>query len=186
MRPLPRSGRLACLGGGELPEYAAGRLAPQRRAAWDRHLVSCAACRAAVQEERRLQAALAEGPRLPGELRGALLALAARPEPQPEVFAFPGPTVPLATLAPSAPPVHRSVLRSAVVAAAVAGASAAAAWSLGLAGGSTGVGPRPATLVAPTTSPGGGARGIGPGTSLIGFTDPTVENRRSGRAESTP
>ncbi|MGZ6825056.1 MAG: hypothetical protein ACXVF9_21555 [Blastococcus sp.] len=48
---------------------------------WDRHVLTCACCRAAVAEERRVLAALRAPaqPTVPGDLRGMLLALAADP-----------------------------------------------------------------------------------------------------------
>ncbi|MEO7422350.1 MAG: hypothetical protein ABIU87_08140 [Ornithinibacter sp.] len=119
----------------DLGDYAGGRLEPVRRRRWDLHLVTCRGCARAVEDERRLQAAFAGAPSMPGDLRAALLALAgghafrdaAEGDPEP-------PPVrrrdPLLVLSPGAPPCHRSALRATVIAAAAAGASAAAALSL--------------------------------------------------------
>ena len=136
----------------ELSEYVAGRLPAERVRAWDRHLVACQGCGRAVAEERRLRAALAGGPSMPGDLRLSLLALGRDLAPAPAPTAGPEQ---LALLAPSAPPCHRSALRATVVAAAAAGVSAAAAWSLTV-GGAGAV--RPAAVTGATTpavSPGG-------------------------------
>ncbi len=189
----PRS--LTCLGG-ELTEYAAGRLPEPRRRAWDRHLVACASCARAVEDERRLQALLVhDTPSMPTTLRGALLALS-----MPTAVAAPAPPrpagtdlAPLATLAPTAPPVHRSVLRSALVAAGAASLTAAAAWSL--AAGTDPAGPpapHPAAGAAATPGPSGAAApGMAGSTSalavsILGPLSPTVEPRGYRRAQSTP
>ncbi|GIL37552.1 anti-sigma factor [Phycicoccus sp. DTK01] len=176
-----------CLGD-ELSEYAAGRLGASREQAWDRHLVACEMCRHAVGQERRLRAALAGAPSMPGDLRVTLLALARDLEPPatsaPAATAGPDP---LRLLAPSAPPCHRSALRATVVAAAAAGVSAAAAWSLTVIGS-------PA-VVRPAGSPAGPAsattRVVVPhGTtafaqvSLTTRTSPPAPSRQ--QAQSTP
>ncbi len=174
----------------ELPDYAGGRLSAERTAAWDLHLVACHDCGAAVAEERRLQAVLSGAPSLPGSLRGQLLALgAADSAGAPDVPDAPADLARLTTLAPTAPPVHRSVLRSAVCAAAAAGASAAAAWSLGMAGAT------PITTVRSTVllqAPASVPRGLSAGAataqlvSLGGRSATTVERGAAIRAQSTP
>ncbi len=122
--------RVRCLGA-ELSEYVAGRLPAERQWEWDRHLVVCRVCAHTVDSERRIRTALAGAPSMPGDLRGTLLALgsAMAAEAPARTVSVAG-TQPLALLAPSAPPCHRSPLRATVVAAAAAGVSAAAAWSL--------------------------------------------------------
>jgi hypothetical protein len=139
-------------------------------------------------EEQRLRAALAGGPPPPGSLRGALLAMATVPVPAPPTAPFEA-VVPLVTLAPTAPPVHRSVLRSALLAAAAAGASAAAAWSLSLAGAPGTVTVR-STAFLPSPASSSGARAAG-GTSalpasIVRPVAPAVESSATLRAESTP
>lgn len=125
--------RSTCLGD-LLPEYVAGRLDPETRLHWDRHLVVCLPCQHAVADEQRLQAVLTHAVPVPPErLRTQLLALAAGDiGPTPGAMAVPAPAqpVPLLLVHPEAPPAHRSALRSAVVAVAVVGASAAAALTL--------------------------------------------------------
>lgn len=137
--------RRSCLGDA-LSEYAAGRLGDAAMRRWDRHLVACEVCRRAVADERRLQLLFATAqPAVPGGLRSSLLAMGAASAVTP---AADGPTVPdvpsapfslnlspadcLPVVRPSAPALHRSALRSAVMATVVAGASAAAAWGLGV------------------------------------------------------
>jgi anti-sigma factor RsiW len=115
----------------ELLEYAAGRLPESRVAVWQRHLAVCDLCTVGLERERRLQAALAGAPSMPGDLRTALMAMGRsldQQAPRPR-----GPE-PLALLAPGAPPCHRSPLRATAVAAAAVGLSAAAAWSLAVMG----------------------------------------------------
>lgn len=117
----------------ELPDYVSGKLSAQRTLEWDRHLISCVNCQHAVVGERRLQTLLASGcPSMPGSLHAQLVALAS---------AMTGPPMdqsseraPLQMVAPSAPPAHRSPLRSAAMATAAAGATAAVAWTLTIAG----------------------------------------------------
>ncbi len=140
-------------------------------------------------EEQRLRAALAGGPPPPGSLRGALLAMATVPVPAPPTAPFEA-VVPLVTLAPTAPPVHRSVLRSALLAAAAAGASAAAAWSLSLAGAPGTVTTVRSTAFLPSPASSSGARAAG-GTSalpasIVRPVAPAVESSATLRAESTP
>ncbi|GAA4120377.1 hypothetical protein GCM10022415_21910 [Knoellia locipacati] len=117
----------------EVPDYVSGHLSEQRAAAWDRHLISCVNCQHAVAGERRLQSLLASGcPSMPGSLHAQLVALAS---------SMAGPAVPqtaerapLEMVPPSAPPAHRSPLRSAAFATAAAGATAAVAWTLSVSG----------------------------------------------------
>ncbi len=122
--------RVRCLDE-ELGDYAAGRLDAARRRPWERHLVSCGTCAHAVAEERRLQAAFAGAPSMPGDLRASLLALGGGGPLAPAASGQAARRVdPLMVLSPGARPCHRSALRATVIAAAAAGASAAAALSL--------------------------------------------------------
>lgn len=181
--------RVRCLGG-ELSEYVAGRLPAERQWEWDRHLVACRVCAHAVESERRIRAAFAGGPSMPGDLRTTLLALGTTLASELPSRPAPGPAAqPLALLAPSAPPCHRSPLRATVVAAAAAGVSAAAAWSLTVLG--TPAPPRPglATTTTPAVQP------ASPSTAAVvtarlevrsGLTRPAPTPASNQRAESTP
>lgn len=128
--------RVRC-GGPELPEYAVGRLPVERTRAWDRHLVTCQHCVVAVSQERRLQVRLSSGPAVSRNLHAQLLAMACRELGGPEsARGVPRPAAsmaPLPLMAPSAPPAHRSILRSVVLASTVAGLGATAVWTLGVA-----------------------------------------------------
>ena len=182
--------RVRCLGA-ELSEYVAGRLPAERGWEWDRHLVACRVCAHAVEEERRLRSALAGAPSMPGDLRSSLLALgrslAAEAPPQPAPVA--ARHQPLALLAPSAPPCHRSPLRATVVAAAAAGVSAAAAWSLTVVPASTTARPAFATTTTPAVQP-TAARTPAVGTvsavTAAGLSQTVALTRATQRAESTP
>ncbi len=181
--------RVRCLGD-ELPEYAAGRLSVDRQWAWDRHLVACQVCAHAVAQERRLRSVLAGAPSMPGDLRSSLLALGrdlASRTGDPAAVAHPSP---LALLAPSAPPCHRSALRATVVAAAAAGVSAAAAWSLTVIGSPavarTGVATTTVPAVQPVTAPTTPGPAIGSAVATLGLTRPVVLTRVGEGAESTP
>ena len=121
----------------ELPDYVSGQLSSQRTLEWDRHLIACGGCQHAVAAESRLQTLLSAGcPSMPGSLHAQLVALASSMPAVPPA----GPAVrhrdhtPLQMVAPTAPPVHRSPLKSAALATAAAGATAAVAWTLTLAG----------------------------------------------------
>ncbi|GEM_PF-966206 len=185
----------------ELSEYAAGRLPDVRALHWDRHLVACETCRASVSVERRLQAVMTAGPSMPSSLRTTLIAMgadlslpasmpvsvpaqpvAARvsagrrvpsvPDVPPAPFGLTLPTAyALPTVRPTSPPLHRSPLRSAVMATVVAGASAAAAWGLGVTTGATGVAtsgvrPAPAATTATTRAAGSSGSSGGLGTQI--------------------
>lgn len=132
---LPRPNRCRL---DELPDYVSGQLTAQRTLEWDRHLITCVGCQHAVAGERRLQTLLSAGcPSMSGSLHAQLVALAAvmpaptsahEPSRRRDAYA------PLEMVAPSAPPVHRSPLKSAALATAAASATAAVAWTLTLAG----------------------------------------------------
>ncbi len=179
--------RVRCLGD-ELPEYAAGRLPLERQWAWDRHLVACQVCGHAVAQERRLRSALAGAPSMPGDLRSTLLALGSslgdEAAPRPAATTQPRP---LALLAPSAPPCHRSPLRATIVAAAAAGVAGAAAWSLTVIGGPATV--RPALATTPAVRPASvpSVPGSAVGTSAtLELSRPLGLTRATQQAESTP
>lgn len=134
---------------GHVRAYVDRALPPAVLHLYDRHLVACMMCRAAADQERRIVAALrADARALPRTLRSSLMSLALEPTPEPSPT--PGPRIPLGPLAarggrgalapgvpeplstvpPSAPALHRSPMRAAVVASLAAGASVAAAWGL--------------------------------------------------------
>src|SRR6476661_6114928 len=118
---------------------------------YDKHLVCCAVCRAAADQERRIVAALRSDTGVPMSLRSSLMGLAVAPagdpQPAPAASEVPrGPRIPMPpagfrmpsapsyepvpTVRPTAPALHRSPMRAAVVASLAAGASVAAAWGL--------------------------------------------------------
>ncbi|MBC9821800.1 anti-sigma factor [Terrabacter sp. MAHUQ-38] len=125
--------------------YVDRALPPALLHVYDRHLVCCAMCRAAAEQERRIVASLRADTGVPMSLRTSLMGLAATSplEPAP---ASTGPRIPMPplgfrmpsapsydpvpTVRPTAPALHRSPMRAAVVASIAAGASVAAAWGL--------------------------------------------------------
>ena len=113
-----------------LSAYADRTLPVATLLAYDRHVAICPRCRGAVDAERRLLSSLrtASTPGLPSRLESALLGLAVQSVPA--VHA----TQPsrLVVVGRSAPAMHRSPLRAAMLASLAAGASAAAAWSVGV------------------------------------------------------
>jgi hypothetical protein len=150
--PLGRSRTQRCLGP-ELTAYVDRALCPVELRAWDLHLVACARCRQAVEDERRVLASLrgAVEPALPGDLRAMLISMAAAgpvassaagssaPEPhagrvalEPRPLRIPPPPLPVVDTC--APAQHRSAMRATVFAGLAAGASAAAAWSFAVVG----------------------------------------------------
>ncbi|KRE54955.1 hypothetical protein [Phycicoccus sp. Soil748] len=200
-----------CLGA-DLTAYADRTLDAATLLRWDRHVVACACCRAAVEDERRVLAALRSpsASRVPGDLRGMLLAMGAelsasspaddRPDAGPAVrrpAVPPVPVAPVRVVDRGAPALHRSARRATVFAGLAAGATAAAAWSLVVTGGGVAspaptvtpgtVQPvRPAGPVFATavfTVPGLGARST-PGRSTT--SAPGVGTARFGSAQSTP
>lgn len=152
----------------ELPDYASGQLSAQRTLEWDRHLIACVGCLHAVAAERRLQTLLSAGcPSMSGSLHAQLVALASSMPLAPP--AVPSGQrrheyAPLQMVAPTAPPVHRSPLRSAALATAAAGATAAVAWTLTLAG--------PGAVATTVSSVGGGgqASSVRPAVGIPGAT----------------
>ena len=201
-----------CLGA-DLTAYADRTLDAATLLRWDRHVVACACCRAAVEDERRVLAALRSPSAscVPGDLRGMLLAMGAglsnasgspadgagdapagrRP------LAPPVPVAPVRVVDRGAPALHRSARRATVFAGLAAGATAAAAWSLVVTGGSV-ASPTPAVTPG-TVQP---ARPVGPAFATAMFTVPGLGTRstpgrttqpapgvgtaRLGSAQSTP
>lgn len=145
----------------ELPDYVSGHLSAQRTLDWDRHLISCVNCQHAVAGERRLQTLLATGcPSMPGSLHAQLVALASSMTGP--AMAQTSERAPLEMVPLSAPPAHRSPLRSAAVATAAAGATAAVAWTLTIAG--------PGVVTTTVTSVGGSSPSVRP---VVGSPSPT-------------
>jgi anti-sigma factor RsiW len=115
-----------------LSAYADRSLPAATLLACDRHVAICPGCQDAVEAERRLLSSLRSDatPELPSGLESALLCLA--------VYAVPTvptrPPSPLVVVGRSAPAMHRSPARAALLASLAAGASVAAAWSVGVSG----------------------------------------------------
>ena len=123
-----------------LSAYADRSLPAATLLACDRHVAICHGCRVAVDAERRMLSSLrsAATPALSSRLESALLGVAVYAVPTVATRRPP----PLAVVDRSAPAMHRSPVRAALLASLVAGASAAAAWSVGV----SGVGPSGASL----------------------------------------
>ncbi|WP_374970229.1 hypothetical protein [Terrabacter sp. BE26] len=132
---------------GHVRAYVDRALPPAMLHLFDKHLVVCTVCRAAADQERRIVAALRADTGVPTSLRTSLISLAsaaaasasagaeANPPrvPVPPVgFRMPPAPAhePVPTVPPTAPALHRSPMRAAVVASIAAGASVAAAWGL--------------------------------------------------------
>jgi len=112
---------------------------------WDRHLVTCPRCQAAVEGERRMLGALRSpsSSMVPGDLRSMLLAVAsevaAEPPAQQEAaprrhWVPPVPVAPVPVVDRCAPALHRSARRATVFAGLAASATAAATWGVVVAG----------------------------------------------------
>jgi hypothetical protein len=195
------SARGRCLGD-QLTAYADRAMDEATLLRWDRHVVGCQCCRAAVDEERRVLSALrsSAGSPVPGDLRGMLLALATQmPHPGPEGSTAPRapmlppiPAAPVPVVDRGTPALHRSAGRATVYAGLAAGATAAAALSLVVTGGLTSANPTapPAVQRAKPASPGfataaftvPGLGGSASGTSVT----PSVGTVRGRSAQSTP
>jgi Putative zinc-finger len=113
-----------------LSAYADRTLPASTLLACDQHVAICPRCRDAADAERRLLSSLRTSatPALPSRLELALLGLAvhavpAAPASKPSR---------LVVVRRSAPAMHRSPMRAAMLASLAAGASAAAAWSVGV------------------------------------------------------
>lgn len=193
-------GRGRCLGD-SLTSYADRAMDDATLLRWDRHVVGCQCCRAAVDEERRVLSALrsSAGSPVPGDLRGMLLALATQlptaaldgPETTRAPVLPPIPVAPVRVVDRGTPALHRSAGRATVYAGLAAGATAAAALSLVVTGGLTSTNPTapPAVQRAKPVTPGFATaaftvRGLGgsPATS----TTPSVGTVRGRSAQSTP
>ena len=131
--------------GNHVRAYVDRALPPALLHLYDKHVVCCTMCRAAADQERRIVASLRADTGVPLSLRSALIGLASAPvaaDPRPASgpriplppmgFRMPSaPTFdPVPTVSPTAPALHRSPMRAAVVASLAAGASVAAAWGL--------------------------------------------------------
>lgn len=130
---------------GHVRAYVDRALPPALLHLYDRHLVCCTMCRAAADQERRIVASLRSDTGVPLSLRTSLMGLASTSPAEPAP-ASTGPRIPLPpigfrmpstpsydpvpTVRPTAPALHRSPMRAAVVASIAAGASVAAAWGL--------------------------------------------------------
>ena len=116
--------------------------------AHDQHVSFCPACRGAVDDERRLLSFLrtAATPDPPRRLESALLGLAIHAVPV-------SPPSRLVVVGRTAPAMHRSPMRAAMLASLAAGASAAAAWSVGVGGMAPAAAPQSFPVaVAPATA----------------------------------
>lgn len=137
---------------GYVRAYVDRALPPAMLHLYDKHLVCCTVCRAAADQERRIVAALRSDTGVPMSLRTSLMGLGAtaghetaRPStPDTSAPRIPLPPLglrmpsapsyePVPTVRPTAPALHRSPMRAAVVASIAAGASVAAAWGLAIA-----------------------------------------------------
>jgi len=176
---------------------------------WDRHLVACTSCRAEVEEERRVLAALRSPSAscVPGDLRSMLLAVAAevggdarpsRRSPSRGPFVPPVPTAPVPVVDRAMPAMHRSARRATVFAGIAAGATAAAAWGLAVTGSNPTAPSQPVSPAVqrarPVTSGFANAsftvRGLGshaaPVPSVTATVGPAVGQWRQRSAQSTP
>ncbi len=149
---------------GQVRAYVDRSLPPTMLHLYDRHLVCCAVCRHAADQERRIVTALRSDTGVPMSLRSSLMGLASTPPPMEQPGAG-GPRIPVPptglrmpsgsshdpvpTVRPTAPPLHRSPMRAAVLASIAAGASVAAAWGLAV---SPLPGGRPVTARLPVAS----------------------------------
>ncbi len=172
-----------CLGG-DLTAYADRAMDAATLLKWDRHVVACTCCRAAVDDERRVLASLRSpsAPQVSRDLRGMLLAMADHPggieaPGSPAVRSAwslprvpPVPSAPVPVVDRGAPAMHRSARRATVFAGLAAGATAAAAWSLVVTGGSL-TSPTPTDLTPGTVQR---ARPSAPGFATAAFTVPVL------------
>lgn len=168
---------------GQVRAYVDRSLPPALLHLYDKHLVCCTMCRHAADQERRIVAALRSDTGVPMSLRSSLIGLAATPPPMEQPIQSSGPRIPMPplgfrmpsgashapvpTVRPTAPPLHRSPMRAAVVASIAAGASVAAAWGLAV---SPLPGGRPVTARVPVASFGE----TGLGASSVGATNVTA------------
>ena len=154
---------------GHVRAYVDRALPPAVLHLYDRHLVACMICRSAADQERRIVSALrADACDLPGSLRPSLMSLATAPAAAPQPLSPHGPHIPLGPLArggrgivpagapeplstvpPTAPALHRSPMRAAMIASLAAGASVAAAWGLAVSPLPGSTGPRTPSVRVP-------------------------------------
>ena len=176
------SARGRCLGD-QLTSYADRAMDDATLLRWDRHVVACQCCRAAVDEERRVLSALrsSAGSPVPGDLRGMLLALATHMPPSgPDGTSTtrapllpPIPVAPVRVVDRGTPALHRSAGRATVYAGLAAGATAAAALSLVVSGGLTSTNPTAPPVVQR-------AKPVSPGFATAAFTVPGLGGSPSG------
>lgn len=164
----------------QVSAYVDRSLEPAVLLAFDRHLVACEVCRHAADQERRLLASLRHGtPGVPSSLQASLLSLAAHP-PVPQ--APPAVRAAVPTVAPAAPPLHRSPRRAAALAGFAATASAVAAIGLATAG----PGVAPATPLRPAGARSGTASLTLPGGSTQLLTQVTPPSLVTSTATAVP
>lgn len=177
-----------CLGA-DLTAYADRAMDAATLLKWDRHVVACTCCRAAVDDERRVLASLRSpsAPEVSRDLRGLLLAMANDPVRAEDASAAgadvrsawslpmvpPVPTAPVPVMDRGAPAMHRSARRATMFAGLAAGATAAAAWSLVVTGGSL-TSPAPTPVTPGTVQR---ARPATPGFATAAFTVPSLGTR---------
>ena len=187
---------------GQVRAYVDRSLPPALLHLYDRHLVCCTMCRHAADQERRIVAALRSDTGVPMSLRSSLIGLAASPPPMEEPVRSSGPRIPVPplgvlgsrmpsapshepvpTVRPTAPPLHRSPMRAAVVASIAAGASVAAAWGLAI---SPLPGARTTSVRVPVASFGESGFGASPvgATTTFPATRPGTRSGASAQAAS--
>ena len=185
---------------GQVRAYVDRSLPPALLHLYDRHLVCCTMCRHAADQERRIVAALRSDTGVPLSLRSSLIGLAASPPPMEQPVGLSGPRIPgiplpplgsrmpsgpshepVPTVRPTAPPLHRSPMRAAVVASIAAGAAVAAAWGLAI---SPLPGARTTTARVPVASFGESSFGASPVGATTTF--PTARSAGSGQAVAGP
>ncbi|MEO7753674.1 MAG: hypothetical protein ABIS35_09700 [Terracoccus sp.] len=182
---------------GNVRAYVDRGLPPALLHLYDRHVVCCAMCRSAADQERRIIASLRTDTGVPTSLMSSLMGLGAAPSGPPAPggpSAHPVPPVPrpptgfgmpsasfrdpVPTVRPSSPPLHRSPMRAAVLASIAAGASVAAAWGLAVAPLPT-VG-RPASARVPAGVASFGSAGLASVTAVRSLGSTVSVTGRSG------
>jgi anti-sigma factor RsiW len=173
----------------QVSAYVDGQLDARTTRAFDQHLVACQVCRHAAEQERRILRSLRTGatPCLSEGLQSMLLGLAAPVHPTaaqelrggvPAIPPAPRGVrparVPLPTVAPAAPALHRSPRRAAMFAGLAAGASAAAAIGLAVA--------TPGTVTPSPSSPSRTPVARVPGASVTADTAALLTWRRNSPA----
>ncbi len=172
---------------GNVRAYVDRGLSPALLHLYDRHVVCCAMCRAAADQERRIVASLRADTGIPTSLMSSLMGLGAAPSGPatpgvPSAPPVPRPPSglrmpsasfrdPVPTVRPSSPPLHRSPMRAAVLASIAAGASVAAAWGLAVTPLPTAG--RPVSARVPAGVASFGSAGLASVTSLSSVTSVT-------------